>query len=134
MVCTLYVLSTIRLVKVHLLLKKWTTSYAALFLDCAQRCVLVNKILTKLIFLYRFIVYFLILPPDIDSRLWQYKLWSFQMGGTTLERFLPKNQHPQRNLLNFENWINGDLRSFQKSELLTCTSMGKIICMSDNMI
>jgi hypothetical protein len=38
----------------------------------------------------------------------------FQMGGTKLERFLPKNQHPQRKLLNFENWISGGLRSFQK--------------------
>ena len=27
------------------------------------------------------------------ARLWQYGLWSFQMGGTKLERFLPKNQH-----------------------------------------
>ena len=25
--------------------------------------------------------------------LWQYGLWSFQSGGTNLERFLPKNQH-----------------------------------------
>ena len=25
------------------------------------------------------------------------------MGGTKLERFLPKNQHTQRKLLNFEN-------------------------------
>ena len=28
--------------------------------------------------------------------LWQYGLWSFQTGGTKLERFLPKNQHTQR--------------------------------------
>ena len=28
------------------------------------------------------------------------------MGGTKLEGFLPKNQQPQTNLLNFENWIN----------------------------
>ena len=48
--------------------------------------------------------------------LWQYGLWSFQMGGTKLERFLPKNQQRQRKLLNFENWISGGLRSFQKSE------------------
>ena len=27
--------------------------------------------------------------------LWQYGLWSFQTGGTKLERFLPKNQHTQ---------------------------------------
>ena len=26
-------------------------------------------------------------------------------GGTKLERVLPKNQHTQRKLLNFENWI-----------------------------
>ena len=38
------------------------------------------------------------------SRLWQYELWSFQMGGMKLERFLPKNQHTQRKLLNFEKW------------------------------
>ena len=37
--------------------------------------------------------------------LWQYGLWSFQTGagGTKLERFLPKNQHTQRKLLNFQN-------------------------------
>ena len=40
--------------------------------------------------------------------LWQYGLWRFQTGGTNLERFLPKNQHTQRKLLNFENWVNGD--------------------------
>ena len=26
---------------------------------------------------------------------WKYGLWSFQTGGTKLERFLPKNQHTQ---------------------------------------
>ena len=40
----------------------------------------------------------------------------FKGGGTKLGRFLPKNQHPQRKLLNFENWISGGLRSFQKSD------------------
>ena len=29
----------------------------------------------------------------------------FSNGGTKLERFLPKNQHTQRKLLNFENWV-----------------------------
>ena len=42
-------------------------------------------------------------------RIWQYGLWSFQAGGTKLERFLHKNQHFQRKLLNFEFWINGEL-------------------------
>ena len=36
----------------------------------------------------------------LHSASWQYGLWSFQMGGTKLERFLPKNQHTQRKLLN----------------------------------
>ena len=40
----------------------------------------------------------------------------FSNWGTKLERFLPKNHHTERKLLNFENWINGGLRSFQKSE------------------
>ena len=31
----------------------------------------------------------------------------FSCGGTNLERFLPKNQHTQRKLLNFQNWVNG---------------------------
>ena len=37
--------------------------------------------------------------------LWQYGLWSFQRGGTKLERFLPKNQHTQRKSFNFVNKI-----------------------------
>ena len=41
-------------------------------------------------------------------RLWHYRLWSFQGRGTKLERFLHKNQHAQRKLLNFENWTNGE--------------------------
>ena len=41
--------------------------------------------------------------------LWQYGLRGFQTEGTKLERFLPKNQHTQRKLLNFENWINREL-------------------------
>ena len=44
---------------------------------------------------------------------WQYKLWSFQMGGKTLERFLPKNQHTQRKLLNFENCVNGEVSKIE---------------------
>ena len=32
------------------------------------------------------------------------------MGYIRLERVLPKNQHTQRNFLNFENWTNGEPR------------------------
>ena len=42
------------------------------------------------------------------------------MGATKLERFLPKNQHTQRKLLNFENWVNGEVSKSAKSpNLLT---------------
>ena len=47
-------------------------------------------------------------------RLWQYGLWSFQKGDTQLERFLSKNQHTKRKLLNFEFWINGELSKCAK--------------------
>ena len=45
----------------------------------------------------------------LNPKLWQYGLWSFQTGGTKLERFLHKNQHIQRKLLNYEFWINDEL-------------------------
>ena len=51
-------------------------------------------------------------PPGFSdlatALLWQYGLWSFPTGYTKLERFLHKNQHTQRKLLNFENWTNGE--------------------------
>ena len=50
--------------------------------------------------------------------LWHSRLWSFKTRDTKLERFLHKNQHTQRNLLNFENWTNGEPQNLQKSEFL----------------
>ena len=35
----------------------------------------------------------------------------FSGGGQKLERFLPKNQHTQRKLLEFEFWINGAVKN-----------------------
>jgi hypothetical protein len=35
-------------------------------------------------------------------------LWSFQGRGTKLERFLHKNEHAQRKLLNFEDLTSGE--------------------------
>ena len=62
----------------------------------------------------------LTLISAIYSWLWQYGLWSFQTGGTRLEIFLLKNQHTQRKLLNFENWVNGEVSEIAKSpNLLT---------------
>ena len=46
--------------------------------------------------------------------IWQYGLWSFQTGGTKLERFLRKNQNTQGKLLNFEFWINEELSKSAK--------------------
>ena len=37
-----------------------------------------------------------------------------KQGGPKLERFLPKNQHPKRKLLNFENWVNGKVSKSTK--------------------
>ena len=48
------------------------------------------------------------------SILWQYGLWSFQMGDKKLEIFLPKNQLIQRKLLKFEFWIDGVLSKSAK--------------------
>ena len=55
----------------------------------------------------------LLLDFNLRPRLWQYRLWSFQTGGTKLERFLHKNQHTQRKLLKFEFWINGELSKIE---------------------
>ena len=38
----------------------------------------------------------------------------FSNGDTNIERFLPKNQHAQRKLLNFENWVDGEVSNIPK--------------------
>ena len=42
-------------------------------------------------------------------------MWSFQTGGKKLEKNLPKNQHTQRKLSNFENWVSGEVSKSAKS-------------------
>ena len=49
---------------------------------------------------------------------WQKGEWSFQGRGTKLERFLHKNQHAQRKLLNFENWTSGEPQKLAKIRVL----------------
>ena len=44
----------------------------------------------------------------------QYGNTSFQVRGTKLERFLPKNQHTQRKFLDFENWTNREPQQLAK--------------------
>ena len=52
------------------------------------------------------------------------------MGVTKLENFKPKNQHTQRKLLNFENWVNGASEVFKnqsfKSQLFSSSQKKKI--------
>ena len=38
----------------------------------------------------------------------------FSSQDTKLERFLPKNPHTQRKLLNFENWVNGEVSKIRR--------------------
>ena len=47
--------------------------------------------------------------PFDPFSLWKYRLWNFKSGDIKLERVLPKNQHTERKLLNFENWCSGKL-------------------------
>ena len=47
--------------------------------------------------------------PNFVCTSWQYGFWSFQKWGIELERFLPKNQHTQRKLWNYENWCSVEL-------------------------
>ena len=55
----------------------------------------------------------------LDYRVWHYRLWNFKTRDTKLERFLHKNQHTQRKLLNFENWTNGEPQWFAKIRVCT---------------
>ena len=55
----------------------------------------------------------------ITMVIWHYRFWSFKSRDEKLEGILPKNQHTQRKLLNFENWTNERgalIRSLKKSE------------------
>ena len=42
-----------------------------------------------------------------------FKGFPFQTGGIRLERILPKNQHTQKKLLNFENWVNWEVSKIE---------------------
>ena len=68
-----------------------------------------QKISNSTHFDYEFLLllYFITLCRKVCA-VWQYGLWSFQTGYTKLKRFLHKNQHAQRKLLNFENWTSGE--------------------------
>ena len=66
-------------------------------------------------------------PKELENlwSVWQYELWSFQMGDTKLERFLPKNQHTQRKLLNFG--LMASCQKVPKFDFQSQFSMSKII-------
>ena len=41
----------------------------------------------------------------------------FSNGGTKLEKILPKNQHTKRKLLNFENWVYGEVSKIRHQKM-----------------
>ena len=49
---------------------------------------------------------------ELLCSIWQYQLLTFQGRDTKLEKFLAKNQHTQKNLLNFENLNSGQVSKF----------------------
>ena len=63
----------------------------------------------------------LFLVSSVHFLLW---LSSFQKWGT---KYLPKNQHTQRKLLNFENWCSGRCQKKPKFDFQSQFSMSKII-------
>ena len=52
------------------------------------------------------------------------RVFSFQTGVTKLEKILPKNQHIQRKLLNFEKWCIGEVS--KSAKIWLSKSMSKI--------
>ena len=55
--------------------------------------------------------------------------------GTKLKRFLPKNQHTQRKLLNFENWglnLKEISSRFKRRSQNRCTLVGKYGILTKN--
>ena len=51
----------------------------------------------------------------------------FSNGGYKSERVLPKNQHAQKKLLHFENWVNGEMSKVPKFDFQSQFTMSKII-------
>ena len=52
------------------------------------------EVLLQIIFFFQHSVIFSCFEAKFfGSAVWQYGLWSFQMGGIKLERYLPENQH-----------------------------------------
>ena len=53
----------------------------------------------------------------------------FEKGGNKVERFVAKNQHTQRILLNFENWVNGEVSKVPKFDQ-NLTFKGNFLCLN----
>ena len=58
------------------------------------------------------------IPAIVSVNIMALSLMEFQNQGLKLERFLQKNEHTQKKLLNFENWTNGEPQNLQKSKFL----------------
>ena len=46
---------------------------------------------------------------QLEASIMVIRVVEFSSGGYKIRKLLPKNQHIQMKLLNFENWSNGDL-------------------------
>ena len=53
------------------------------------------------------------------------QVMEFQVWGYKIERFLPKNQHAQRKLLNFENWCSRELSKLGIILIIKWSLLGK---------
>ena len=71
-----------------------------------QSSTLLLKMLLLSKFLLSMLLFSTLLPSMLIMAIW---VVEFSNGDTKLERFLLKNQHSQRKLLNFENWCTGCL-------------------------
>jgi hypothetical protein len=91
-------------------------------------------------------------PKDCYTHNMVLRVVEFSNGGYKIRKVFAENQHSQRKLLNFENWISGEPPKFSKIRVLKINyfyspihlinekgnfgsiSMPKMICISDNMI
>ena len=58
---------------------------------------------------------------------WQYGLWSFQMGDTKLDRYLPTNQNIKKNYLNLSFGLMASCQKVPNFDFQSQFSMSKVI-------
>ena len=66
--------------------------------NCSFLCIMFSK---KIFLNGSFFVSFQVEIKKNCCPIWQYGLWGFSKRDTKLERFLPKNQHTQKEIIEF---------------------------------